>query len=213
MPFFSDLRDYLHDVWTSDWLPIPRIATVCTLVCLLWFCWYEVGKRGGDFLFLDWGNLIIHEAGHPLFSWLGDFMGAAGGTLLQLLVPFLLAMGFYVRRQPVGYAIFLMVLWENLIYVSWYMSTARSLEGQFVAIGSGGGMDGSEIDPNMHDWHNMFSRLGLLQYDTRISRLTFFAAWIGMIATVLWFAWQAWRSWDENAELDMSNDITFRGPF
>lgn len=213
MSFFHDVGNYARDVWTSDWLPVPRIAAVCTWIFLAWWLWYEYGKTGGDFLFLDWGNVVIHEAGHPLFSYLGDFMGVAGGTLLQLLVPFLLAMGFYIRRQPVGFTVFLMVLWENLLYVSHYMSTARSLEGQYLAIGSGGSIDGADMDPNMHDWHNLFSRFGVLEYDTRISHDLFMATWGFMILTVLWFSYRALKTWDDNAELDMSNDIQFRGPF
>ncbi len=213
MSFLADLRDYLRDLWNSPWLPVPRIAAVCTLLFQAWFLWYEIGKHGGDFLFLDWGNLIIHEAGHPLFSIFGEVPQILGGSLLQLLVPFLLAMGFYVRRQAVGFAIFLLVTFENLLYVSWYMSTARSLEGDYVAIGSGGGIPGDEMDPNMHDWHNLFTRWGVLNRDTEIAHFFFRLAWIGMLAATLWFAYQAYKSWDENAELDMSKDITFKGPF
>jgi len=198
--FFADLRDYAVDVWHSPWLPVPRPAAVATIVFYAWFLWYAVGKEGGDFLFLDSGNAVIHEGGHALFSYLGDFMNVVGGTLLELLVPFLLAMGFYVRRQPVGFSLFSLVVFENLLYVAHYMSTARSLEGQYIAIGAGA-MSGDEMDPNMHDWHNLFSRFGVLQHDIEISRFVFRTAWLGMLAMVAWFAWQAWRSWSK-PELD-----------
>jgi hypothetical protein len=36
---------------------------------------------------IDSVDLPIHEAGHPLFSIFGEFIGYAGGTLMQLLVP------------------------------------------------------------------------------------------------------------------------------
>jgi hypothetical protein len=39
------------------------------------------------FLLIDHVNLIVHEAGHLLFGWLGATLGLWGGTLLELLVP------------------------------------------------------------------------------------------------------------------------------
>jgi hypothetical protein len=192
----SDLRTYISDVWHAPWLPIPRAAAVATLIFYAWVLWYAYGKQGGDFLFLDAGNAVIHEAGHPLFSYLGDFMAVLGGTLFQLLVPFLLAMAFYVRRQPIGFSLFMVVVFENLLYVAQYMSTARSLEGQYIAIGAGA-MSGDEMDPNMHDWHNLFSRFGLLQRDIEISQYTHTLAWLGMLATIAWFTYQAYKSWNE----------------
>ena len=178
---------YLSTVWHAEWLPIPRAASVATGIFYAWFLWYAFGKQGGDFLFLDAGNAVIHEAGHPLFSYLGDFMTVLGGTLFQLLVPFLLAMAF---------SLFMVVVFENLLYVAQYMSTARSLEGQYIAIGAGA-MSGDEMDPNMHDWHNLFSRFGLLQRDIEISQSTHRLAWIGMLATIAWFTYRAYQSWNE----------------
>jgi len=201
---FSDLRTYISDVWQAPWLPIPRAAAIATGIFYAWFLCYAFGKQGGDFLFLDAGNAVIHEAGHPLFSYLGDFMEVLGGTLFQLLVPFLLAMAFYVRRQPIGFSLFLVVTFENLLYVAHYMSTARSLEGDYIAIGAGA-MSGDEMDPNMHDWHNLFSRFGLLQHDIEISRYTHTIAWLGMLATVAWFAWKSYQTWNEDTATFSAN--------
>jgi hypothetical protein len=32
-------------------------------------------------------NLLIHEGGHLLFGWAGQFMAIAGGTITQLAAP------------------------------------------------------------------------------------------------------------------------------
>ena len=199
----SDLRQYIVDVWHAPWLPIPRSSATTTMLFYVWFLWYAHGKQGGD-LFLDPANAVIHEAGHPLFSYLGDFMQVFGGTLFQLLVPFLLAMAFYVRRQPIGFSLFLFFVFENLLYVAQYMSTARSLEGQYIAIGAGA-MDGSEMDPNMHDWHNLFTRFGVLNQDIEISKYTHTLAWLGMLGVVAWFAWKSYQSWNEDASAFSAN--------
>jgi hypothetical protein len=43
-------------------------------------------------------DLPIHEAGHPLFGFFGEFIGFAGGTLMQLLVPAVF-LGYFWRRN------------------------------------------------------------------------------------------------------------------
>jgi hypothetical protein len=191
--WFRDFRDYARQVRHSDWLPLSRAEAIGWFLFFAFFLWYAAGKQGGDFLFLDSGNLVVHEGGHALFGHFGDFLGVSGGTILQLLVPLLLALAFYVRRQVVGCALFLLILFENLLYIARYMADARAQAMSYVAIGVGA-MEGLE-DPMMHDWYNLFSRFGVLAYDTRIASAVFKLGWAGMIATVLWFALRSYRSY------------------
>ncbi len=44
-------------------------------------------------------NLIIHEGGHLLFSYGGEFIGFAGGTILQLIAPVGSAVMFARQRD------------------------------------------------------------------------------------------------------------------
>jgi hypothetical protein len=37
-----------------------------------------------------------------------------------------------------------------------------------------------------HDWHAIFSSLGVLQYDTKIAAVVSLLGWCGMLATVAW---------------------------
>jgi hypothetical protein len=191
--WLRDLRTYLRQVWSAEWLPISPAEAVGWLLFFTFFLWYAIGKQGGDFLLLDSGNLVVHEGGHALFCRFGEFMNVAGGTILQLLVPLLLALAFHVRRQPVGYALFLTMFFENLLYVAKYMGDARAQALSYVAIGVGA-MEGLE-DPMMHDWYNMFSRFGVLNHDTSIAAAVFKMGWLGMIATVLWFGWRCYGSY------------------
>ena len=193
--WFRDFADYLRQVWQAEWLPLARVEAAGGRRFFGLFLAYGVGTEGGDFLFLDSGNAVVHEGGHALFSHFGDFLAVAGGTILQLLVPLMLALAFHVRRQAVGYALFLLIVFENLLYVARYMADARARALSYIAIG-GGSFSGDELpDPNMHDWYNLFSRFGALPYDTRIAAAVFKVAWLGMIGTVLWFAWRCYRSW------------------
>ena len=193
--YLRDLAQYARDVWEADWLPVSRPALAGWSLFFAWFLWHAArGEPGG--LFLDPANLVIHEAGHPLFSYLGDFMGAAGGTILQLLVPLLLAMAFHVRRQPIGFALFLFIVFENFLYVAKYMADARAMALDYVAIGVGA-TSGEEMDPMSHDWHNIFSHLGVLAHDTRIGAFTNFLGWVGMLGTTAWFLYRGARDWQQ----------------
>lgn len=46
-------------------------------------------------------NLIFHEAGHVIFSPLGEFMAVLGGSIGQLMIPLLVLLAFLLRyRNP-----------------------------------------------------------------------------------------------------------------
>ena len=49
-------------------------------------------------LILSRVNLVFHEAGHVIFSPLGQFMGTLGGSLLQVLVPSICVAAFLTRH-------------------------------------------------------------------------------------------------------------------
>jgi hypothetical protein len=109
-------------------------------------------------------HLVFHEAGHVLFSWCGEFMTVLGGSLLQVLMPFLwfLAARFKGRDAFAG-ALCLWLMGHSLVDVSPYINDARSL--QMVLIG---GVTGREVEG--HDWEWILTRLDLLHRDVFISR-------------------------------------------
>jgi hypothetical protein len=142
-------------------------------------------RQHGGFLFIDSANLIVHEAGHLLFGWLGPTLGVWGGTLLQWLVPLLLAAYFFTQRQTAAFAFCLFFFFENWLYTATYMADARAMSLPLVTVG----------DPDFaeHDWHTIFSSLGVLQYDTTIAAIVRLLGWCGMLAVPVWLAWQSLR--------------------
>ena len=44
-----------------------------------------------------------------------------------------------------------------------------------------------------HDWHTIFSSLGVLQYDTTIAGIVRYLGWCGMLGIVGWLVWQSLR--------------------
>src|SRR5262249_48386227 len=123
------------------------------------------------------------EAGHPLF---GIFAGSEeggfgytleilGGTLLELIVPSACAAAFFLRRELTGVAFCLFWFFENLLYIGLYLATARNIDIQLV-----GSVE--------HDWEALFTRWSILVHDQQIGHATQLLGWLGMLATVAWFA-------------------------
>src|SRR5207253_1005832 len=44
-------------------------------------------------------TLVIHEGGHALFGYLGEFSGVAGGSLAQILAPLYVLSTFWRQRD------------------------------------------------------------------------------------------------------------------
>jgi hypothetical protein len=140
----------------DDWKSVSRPAAWFALAFYVLFFLNAAFDRSG-FLFLDYANLAIHEAGHPLFGifagpdevGFGYTLAILGGTLLELIVPSAGAVAFFFRREPTGVAFCLFWLFENLLYIGHYMATARTMDIQLVGSGE-------------HDWEILFTRWGIL---------------------------------------------------
>ncbi len=111
---------YLNEIVDRDWRPVSRWALGAWLIFYGWFLIYAV-TQGHGYLFIDSANLVVHEAGHLLFGWLGPTLGLWGGTILQWLVPLLLAAYFFVQRQTTAFAFCMFFFFENWLYTATYM--------------------------------------------------------------------------------------------
>jgi hypothetical protein len=125
-------------------------------------------------------TLGFHEAGHLLFSWFGQTLGIAGGSVMQIAVP--LAAAFYLLLKQrdyfglvVGLSWLAFAVWE----MATYMGDARSRLLPLVGFGP---------DP-IHDWTYLFSKFGLLKHDTRIAALTRVLAFLIWVLSMLLGGW------------------------
>src|ERR1700756_287088 len=96
------MSEWVQRLLYERWRPVSRAGLTAWLFFYLAFLAYAF-TRHGDFLFIDLVNLVVHEGGHLLFGWLGPVPGLWGGTLLQWLVPLLLATYFFVQRQTTAF--------------------------------------------------------------------------------------------------------------
>jgi len=131
----------------------PWIGSIVLLPVIIWLS-YNAGK----FIFLiDHFNLLIHEGGHGIFKIFGSFIYTLGGTLMQIILPFLFVYYFVSHRQKLGVQISLVWLGQNLMNISIYATDAQ--ERSIPLLG------GNKV---YHDWHFLLGRMGLMQYDDEI---------------------------------------------
>ena len=173
------MLDYLQSVLDEPWKPVSRPTLAAWLVFYVGFLSYAFSAHG-EFLFIDSANLVVHEGGHNLFGWFGSTLGLLGGTLLQWLVPLLLAAYFFAQRQFTGVVFCLFFFFENWLYTATYMADARAQVLPLVTTG----------DPDFveHDFYAIFSSLGVLDLDTKIATVVRVLGWAGMLGTLAWLA-------------------------
>lgn len=178
----ESMQSAYGDVFDRRWQPVSRPALVAWLVFYVGFLAYAFSAHG-DMLFIDLANLVVHEGGHNLFGWFGPTMCLYGGTLLQWLVPFLLAVYFFTQRETAAFVFCLFFFFENWLYTATYMADARAQVLPLVTTG----------DPEFaeHDFFRIFSNLGVLDYDTKIAAVVRFLGWCGMIGIVAWLAYRS----------------------
>ena len=61
------------------------LKTVVALMAGAYFLW--AAMHPADWRMIDGFNLVMHEAGHVLFMFFGEFMTILGGSLFQVLAP------------------------------------------------------------------------------------------------------------------------------
>lgn len=128
-------------------------------------------------------NLGIHEMGHLIFSWCGQFLMVAGGTITQLAAPLFGMWNFY--RQEDFFALTLCFGWlaTNLLNVSRYMADARSMDIPLLSVGGG---------DVIHDWNYLLGHMGLLPFDHLLAG---FVWCLGILSMLVCFVAGGWLLW------------------
>jgi hypothetical protein len=177
LPFLDPLED--------DWETVPLTALILASAFYGLFL-IQAARGTGTLLMMDLVFIPIHEGGHLLFRFFGEFLMVCGGTLLQLGVPLMLATVFIFQRQILGTAFCIFFFFEQFLPVATYMADARAQELPLLTVG--------DSDDVIHDWNYLFGRLHLLDHDTQIAHLVRILGWVGMIATVAWMIWRSIES-------------------
>jgi hypothetical protein len=127
--------------------------------------------------FLDRVDLVVHEAGHLLFTWFGEFIMVTGGTVLQLAVPAGIAVYFYLRRELFSSSVAIFWVGQSLFNVSVYVKDAQAMALPLVSVGGG--------DDTIHDWNYLLLKLNLLRWDQAIGNMVSVLGALVIIASVV----------------------------
>ena len=157
-----------------------RGALTFLLAVYGWLCL----QNPQTYRWLDSLDLAIHETGHLVFSFGGEFLTLLGGTLLQLLVPLAFLVALWRQGDRHGATVPLWWLGQNCWNISVYIKDARAQELPLV----GGGE---------HDWALMLAELDWLQRDQAIGGAVFFVGFVLYLAAVV-FGWKALSSGGES---------------
>ena len=126
-------------------------------------------------------NLVFHEAGHVFFKPFGRFMMILGGSLMQLLVPVVLTLGFILKNHDnFSASICLWWLGQSMIDLAPYIDDA--MDQQLMLLGGKTGAD----SPGSHDWNNILIEFDVLEKCHTYAKLTDMA---GTLVMLLAFAW------------------------
>ena len=118
-----------------------------------YFLWIAHDPMQGSFL--DLVDLAIHEAGHLIFRILGEFLGIAGGSLFQVIMPAVFV-GYFIWHYKY-YSAAVVMFWVGQSVLNVYVYAADAVVMQLVLTSGFTGSEGS-----FHDWNYMLTRTGLI---------------------------------------------------
>ncbi len=127
----------------------------------------------GTYRLIDNVDLAIHETGHLLFGPFGEFIGALGGTLFQVIVPTVFVVYFVRQRDRHAASVALWWVAQNFWNISVYVRDARA---QLLPLVGGG----------EHDWAYLLWRLALLEQDQGIARVVHAIGVLIFVSSVWW---------------------------
>ena len=144
------------------------------------------------FFMIDNFLLIVHEAGHTFFGFFGSrFITILGGTLFEILLPFVICIFGWWKRQHFTAQIGLLLTGFAWIESSAYAADAMTRRMPLIG----------DLPKSAHDFYNLFSMKGVL------SDHMFYAwgmYWIGIITLILFILYPLFeRKKYEYTEIDM----------
>lgn len=163
------------------WAPVSALLLAIVLLFFLVFL-YGLAADLEIIGVVDDGFLQLHAAGHAIFRVFGANAAVAGGTFLQLCVPFALGAFFFRQRQTFGFAVCMFFFFEQFLRVARYMADAQAQQLPWFTIG--------RYESSIHDWNYLFTKLGVLSYAPSIAGVVHLLGSLGMVSVTAWLLWR-----------------------
>lgn len=164
------------------WISI--VKTLTALAAIMYFVNYLATPEQQHFI--DFINILMHEAGHWIFAVFGHLMGVLGGSINQVLIPLIFAGNFFFRGENFSGSIMLFWVGQNFINVSQYAGDAVKM--QLPLLGGGNGWE-----TGSHDWNYLLIYWGVLPHTDAIATTLKISGIIIIIIAIflsLLFAWE-----------------------
>lgn len=149
-------------------------------------------------VFMHLIHLPIHEAGHIFFRILGEFMGIAGGSLFQIIVPLVFFGYFLWHKKPFSASIVLFWVGSSIIDVYIYANDAQVMQLPLLS-----GMTGAE--GGFHDWNYLLTETNLLNYTPLIAKIIRFLGTLTTIAAIIGAFFYARKGEEILSDFDSQN--------
>lgn len=127
-------------------------------------------------------NLGVHELGHFIFGIFGEFIGIAGGSIAQCLLPVISLLMFYRQRDFFAISVSFGWLATNFFDVAIYIADSRARELPLVSPFGG-------CEDIVHDWEWLLTYMGILRYDLVIASIVRLSASLCMVVCIVWALW------------------------
>ena len=155
----------------TDWP--KKIITVLFAIYAVWCLIHPA-----DWHFIDTVNLFIHEGGHFVFMPFGMFLYILGGSLMQILMPFLFVIYFYYQQQYASSAVCLFWMGESVLNVAVYAGDAVRMQ---LSLLFG--------DDSIHDWNWLLIYTGQLHHTIGIAFAIKLIGLLLVTASIVWIMW------------------------
>lgn len=163
----------------ENWAVSLALIPACAYFLLVDFD--AQGIAGAPWLLFHSLDLIAHEAGHFFFRFFGRTMMIAGGSLLQILLPGIIAWSALTWGSRAGFQLAMFWLGQSLIDVSVYAADAQARRLPLI-----GGLSRSH-----HDWYNLLQPIGWLEHAEAVGLAFVVAAlvvWVVALSAPKWTA-------------------------
>lgn len=153
--------------------PVKLVTAILVSLYFLW-CAYDPFT----WKLLDGVDLLIHEAGHLIFRIFGEFIGVAGGSLFQVIMPLIFFIHFIYHEKYYSASFVLFWVGQSILNVFVYANDAVVMSLPLIS-----GMTGAE--GGFHDWNYLLDSTGMLGYTQKIAGLIRFAGTVTIILGVI----------------------------
>ncbi len=181
-PLKEKALPFLKTYWFSiilifwSWFIVKQFYMTIEYNILLAVSYKHVFGFSMFYFIMDNLTLIIHEAGHTIFGLFGwRFLTVLGGTLLQMLIPFVLFIVSWRNRQII--AAQLSLYWLGFAWLDSAAYSADAYTQDLPLIGN--------LPKSSHDFLNILSDMNILNHYMTVAWIMFGIGCLVLISAIL----------------------------